>query len=310
MKIGINGNWNAYVTVGSFTIAEDGRWRRRRDNFASARALMIDDIGTGKGAKVDPKIINLPPSATVETSPGNFQYWYILNPSEEKAATFDALIRAFIARKLLGHDPGMAGITRVGRLPGFPNRKPKYDGFVVQLHNLSDLRYSVSELADAFDLKLQGVHTHIPPVVTDETLRRSDAFVSFYDFLEEHKMLKQAQPDLNGWTDITCPWVEEHTGGMDNGAAIREPHAENGYHGAFRCHHGSHINKHWGDLTEWINDFSAESLERINSEASDVLPMIDEEKGKISHANRKGTCCRKRKGSSRAKAKTTSTRRP
>lgn len=266
-KLGLNAGWNAYSTVASFHIAPDKTWRRKKGHYAAAHALMVDDVGTGKGAKVAPDRINVPPSAIIETSPDNFQYWYFFDKPEPDAATFDALIRAFIDGRLLGSDPGMSGVTRVGRLPGFPNLKPKYKGFITRLTLLEDLRYSISDLVSGFDLTLQGRQTPRPTVVTEESIRRNRAFVDVYNFLHERKMLKRAQPDAGGWTEMSCPWVHEHTGSIDNGAAIREPDAENGWHGAFRCHHGSHMEKRWRDLCEWINDIVVDELDAINKSA-------------------------------------------
>lgn len=263
-KLGLASDWNAYVTVASFYKAQDGSWRRRKSLFAAGHALMVDDVGMGASAKVDPKTINLPPSAKVETSPGNFQWWYFFDAPERDGARFDALIRAFIAGKLLGLDPGMAGITRVGRLPGFINGKKRWAGFTTKLAELTDRSYAVDELISAFNLELKGRNVPMPRVVTEESFQRNRAFVDIYKFLRARRMLKREQPDLGGWTEMSCPWVSFHTDGTDNGAAICEPSEANGWSGAFRCHHGHCIDKAWRDLTEWIVDVVAEELDAVN----------------------------------------------
>lgn len=259
-KLGLAQDWNAYATVASFFAAQDGSWRRRKSLFAAGHALMVDDVGT----KVDAANLNLPPSAIIETSPENFQWWYFLATPEPDNARFDAVIRAFIAGKLLGMDPGMAGVTRVGRLPGFLNGKAKYGGFVTKLRALEDRAYAIEELIEGFKLELRGRAAPLPRVATEESLRRNRAFVDIYKFLEGHKMLKRPAPDLGGWTECTCPWAAHHTGGVDNGAAIAEPAEENGWWGAFRCHHGHCMNKGWRDLTDWVADLAAEELDAIN----------------------------------------------
>jgi hypothetical protein len=262
-RLGLASAWNAYVTVSSFRIAPDRTWRRRKSLYAAGHALMVDDVGT----KIPPDTITLPPSAIIETSPSNYQHWYILEEPEPDAARFDALIRAFIAGKLLGQDPGMSGVTRVGRLPGFRNGKPKCKGFTTRLHQLTDRSYSIPELVERFGLELRGRDVSLPTVVTEESLRRNRAFVGIYKFLQARGMLKHPEPDTSGWTEMTCPWLHEHTGGIDNGAAICEPNEVNGWSGAFRCHHGSHINKHWKELCEWVNDLAAEELDAVNRRA-------------------------------------------
>ncbi len=263
-KLGLAEDWNAYVTVASYYKAQDNSWRRRKSLFAAGHALMVDDVGVGAGTKVDPSIISLPPSAKIETSPGNFQWWYFFDAPEPDGARFDALIRAFIAGKLLGMDPGMAGITRVGRLPGFINGKKRCKGFITKLTELTDRSYSIDELINHFGLELKGRNVPMPRLATEESIQRNRAFVDIYKFLQARKMLKRAQPDLGGWTEMSCPWVEFHTGGVDNGAAVCEPSENNGWGGAFRCHHGHCVEKAWRDLTEWINDLAVEELNAAN----------------------------------------------
>jgi len=76
-------------------------------------------------------------------------------------------------------------------------------------------------------------------------------------------MLKRSHPDPSGWTEISCPWVDEHTNAANNGAGIREPAPENSYFGSFVCHHGSHIDRGWRELTDWVAEQAAEELDAI-----------------------------------------------
>lgn len=249
---------NAYITVASFSRSADNSFRRRGETFAAGWALMVDDVGT----KVDRATVQgVPASAIVETSEGNEQWWYFLDEPEHDPAKFDAVIRAFISSKLADADPGMSGITRVGRLPGHTNGKPKNQGWICQLRSLDgDLRYSLDELLHAFDLKLNGRREPRRKLLTDEALERNRMFEITYRWLQERRMMKRAAPDRGGWVELHCPWREEHTGGADTGAALREPAAENEYYGAFRCHHGHCADRGWADLTDWIAEQSAEEL--------------------------------------------------
>ena len=81
-------------------------------------------------------------------------------------------------------------------------------------------------------------------------------------------MVKMEEPDMSGWQDVTCPWTDGHTGGVDNGAAIREPAEENGWTGAFRCHHGTCEGKGWRELTEWLSTDQEEGLALVNTNAT------------------------------------------
>lgn len=262
---------NGYVTVAAFGTAPDGTFRRRTETFAGGLALMVDDVGEpgdGSSARVDRELIaGFPPSARVLTSPGNEQWWYFLREPCRDAALFDGLIRAFIAGKLLGADPGMSGITRVGRMPGFLNAKKKYGGeFVCELVELNDNRFSPQELLDGFGLKINGRNVQPQKLIVAEAAQeRIQAFLVAYRWLRQHSMLKRQDVDASGWLEIHCPWVDGHTGAVDNGAAIAEPSESNGYTGGMRCHHGSCNGRGWKDLTDWINEQSIEELERANA---------------------------------------------
>ena len=184
------------------------------------------------------------------------------NQPERDAARFDGVIRAFISGKLLGADPGMSGVTRVGRLPDFQNAKPAYGGWTVVLRELTDRRYTVEQLLTGFGLQINGRRYARERLPTEEAVERNRAFAAAYKFLDQRNMLKRHEPDPSGWTEMTCPWVDDHTGRADTGAAIREPAAENDFYGAFRCHHGHCIDKGWAELTDWINELALEELER------------------------------------------------
>ena len=257
-ELNLGAQWNAYVTVAAFGRAGDGSFRRRTETFAAGRALMVDDVGT----KVDPALVRgVPPSVRIETSPGNEQWWYILDSPETDAARFDGTIRAFISSKLLGADPGMSGVTRVGRLPNYYNCKPAYGGWRVEMRELSARRFSLDDLLGAFSLQINGRRMNREKLLTEDALERNRAFLGAYKFLDDRGMLKRHEPDRSGWTEMRCPWLDDHTGRADNGAALREPAPENEHYGAFRCHHGHCIDKGWAELTDWINDEALEELE-------------------------------------------------
>lgn len=250
--------WNAYTTVASFVRAADGSYRRRTETFAAGRALMVDDVGT----KVDPAVVSsVRPTVRIETSPGNEQWWYMLEEPCRDMARFDAVIRAFISGKLLGADPGMSGVTRVGRLPGFQNGKAKYGGFRVRMVASDPFEtFTIEELLERFHLKLNGQRVHREKLVAEEAIERNRNFERAYRYLDRHGYLKKREPDPSGWTEMRCPWIEDHTGGADTGAAIREPSPENDFYGAFRCHHGHCADRGFADLTDYITDNAAEAL--------------------------------------------------
>jgi hypothetical protein len=260
---------NVYLCVSAMKRNAKGEFRRRKDNFAGGILLMIDDIGTGLGAKFPMSIIDaLEPTCLVETSPDNYQATYFFDSLITDIEEFDALIRAFIEQQFLGNDTGQAGVNRVFRPPAGVNGKPKYGGFKVNAHSWKpELRYSIAEVADAFGLELKRRVRRQRVITKEEYVSRIDAFEHATNQLEDAGMIKQSEPDLSGWFQMVCPWTDNHTDRADNGAAIRMPDEDNGFFGGFRCHHGHCADKGWRDLTDWLDEQNAEILDKINENA-------------------------------------------
>lgn len=254
-------NWNGYITVSSFGRAADNSFRRRTDTFAAGRALMVDDVGTKVPAGV---VEHMPPSCVVETSPGNFQWWYFLDRAERDRERFEGVIRAFIYGNLLGNDPGMNGVNRVGRIPGFVNGKPQHNGWRCPVREMSGRRWAMGELIEGFKLKLQGRRYAAPTMRQETAVQRARLWTDAHKLLTQLGMMKRHEPDPSGWIEMHCPWVEFHTDRADTGAAMRRPHEDNGWFGGFRCHHGHCAEKGWQHLTEWTGDAGAELVDAVN----------------------------------------------
>lgn len=267
---------NVYLSVSAMRRNARGEFRRRKENFAGGLCLMIDDLGDGPGSKWPLSVVDpLPPTALIETSPANFQAVYIFERAVEDREEFSALIRAFIAQRFLSDDPGMGGVNRVFRPPVGVNGKAKYGGaFPVTAHQLcEDHRYAIDEIVRAFGLRLSPVRPPVPRGATADRAQRIRAFIAVRSALRAAGMVKREEADLEGWVDVVCPWTAEHTGAADNGAAIREPAEENGWTGAFRCHHGGCAERGWRDLTEWLAGEAEQILEAVNRAAP---PTIEE----------------------------------
>lgn len=267
---GLDDDANVYFTVAAFRQDDTGWYRRRKEQFGGGILLMIDDLGTGAGAKFPlSKIDELPPTALIETSPDNFQAIYMFDRLVTDQTQFNALIDAFVRKKFLDQDTGMKGVTRVFRPPAGVNGKPKYGGWRVQLAEWApERRYSLQEIVQAFELdlcpepsrRLRNVH----PNVSDT---RIDAFKLVEQELYRLGMVRGKAP-RGDWLDIYCPWEHEHSDGNRTGAAIVQPNPANHWYGGFRCHHGHGDRKYaWRDLTDWLADEHAEALAQINRAA-------------------------------------------
>ncbi len=267
----IDNRANVYLCVSAMKKNARNEYRRRKENFAGGLLLMIDDLGTGKGAKFPMSTIDpAPPTALIETSPDNFQAVYLFKELETDMTKFEALIRAFINKEFLGKDTGMAGVNRVFRPPAGVNGKPKYGGWNVRMTEWNPgNRYSIEDLAAAFNLELKMAGPKVPTGATANKSENIRHFISVRAALRSAGMMKREEADMAGWTDMKCPWTDEHTGAMDNGAAMRIPDADNGWFGAFKCHHGSCEKRGWRELTEWLAESHEEILEMINAEAGE-----------------------------------------
>lgn len=269
--------WNGYVTVSSFLRSPDGSFRRRTDGFAAGRALMVDDVGT----KVPLSAVeHVPPTAVIETSPGNFQWWYVLREPEHDRAKFDRAIRGFIYSKLLGNDPGMNGVNRVGRIPGYHNGKKAAKGWRVKMHylagNARSSMFNLDGLVKAFGIPMQGTRPEDMPnarlLASEDRAMRMNAWLAAMRRLRQMGLLKRGEADPSGWWEMRCPWLEEHTSKADTGAAVRMPEEENGWYGAFRCHHGHCADRGFRDLTDWIEEGDAIAAFEANARASEFDP--------------------------------------
>lgn len=267
---------NIYVCVSAMKRNAAGEFRRRKENFAGGLLLMIDDLGTGIGAKQGLELIkDLPPTALIETSPDNFQAVYLFDHLESSEKRFDALIRAFVHNCLLSpQNSGMDGINRVFRPPFGINGKSKYlrEGkpWNVRLADWRpECRYSSADIAKHYKLELI-LENRIKPAASymaNVKPERRQMFLDAFRVLKSAGMLKRDEPNMGGWIDIVCPWQDTHSDMADNGASIRIPDEENEYYGAFRCHHGHCEGKGWRHLTQWLADESAEILTMVNDNA-------------------------------------------
>lgn len=260
---------NIYFTVSAMKQNDRGEYRRRKANYSGGLLLMIDDLGDGPGAKHPLSIIDaLEPTALIETSPANYQAVYMFDRLVEDEETFSALIRSFIARQFLNNDPGMAGVNRVFRPPAGINGKAKYAGWEVTMAKWNPAaRYSVERIAEAFGLTLHRAGPRIPAGATTDKAANIRAFIAVRSALRAAGMLKRERADLEGWIDVRCPWVGNHTARADTGSSIREPAEENGWGGAYRCHHASCADKGWRELTDWLAEEQEAVLAMVNQQA-------------------------------------------
>lgn len=120
---------------------EVGAEKRTADNVRRVRAVLLDLDGSPL-----PENFPLEPTAIVESSPGKFHvYWVADGVTLEE---FTVVQRHLAA--LYNADPSVSDLPRIMRLPGYWHSK-KAPGFVSRIVQTKELRYTRSDLLDAFE---------------------------------------------------------------------------------------------------------------------------------------------------------------
>ena len=250
----IDPNANCYVCISSSIKTpnpKNGQMRywRGEASFGHGLALMVDDIGTGKGSKggltVEELVKVLPPTAICETSPQNFQVWYFLDAPEPNMQRFKAFIRGFVDTVLkAGGDNTIKDVSRYGRMPcGINNKRhgpegpfkypldpdrPKGDVFRPELKYWRPAqRYAMEAIARAFCYEIIVPNKRIVEVDRDELALDTYWLKMAVDICSAAKMGEGGggvvQMNMSGKYRIACPWGHEHTNGDPFGAYFRGP---------------------------------------------------------------------------------------
>jgi hypothetical protein len=240
--------------------------RRAKDNFVGMVAIMVDDVGDedgtmGAGAKIMASKIAIQPSWKVCTSPHCWQYWYLLETMVSNREIAERFIDDLVASGLTtdAKDPGMKGVSRVGRLPMGANNKPKYGTPPPEVYGsaFTGERFTLTGLAKAF-----GLPDPFRPVerksyngyaTISEAPKQLQVMQQFLEYLGMVKF-----NDGRGTMEITCPWIEKHSKKGDkpddSGSKYFAPGVENGFKGGFYCWHGSCNGRNIRDLAQWAEE--------------------------------------------------------
>ncbi len=244
----IGENTNQYFTISTFYADEKQVARRRKALYRQTHCVVLDDVKeklSEEAAQLLPH-----PSWVMETSPGSEQWGYILDTPCTERTKIDNLNDGLIASDLApdGKDPGQRGVTRYVRLPeGYNTKASKMvDGQPFKCRMLSWQpfnRVKLEELASPFNIKLDAPRRE----------QRVDgaADVDGHPLLGVSDLIHIKEMRSAGRFDITCPWVDEHTGGVDNGAGIFT-NADGSI--GFKCHHGACQDRSGADLLRHLEE--------------------------------------------------------
>ena len=145
-----NAGLNVYIEARTVRTSLRGKARGAIADTELAFGLVVDaDHDKGKGGAVTVR-----PSLTVETSPGNFHYWYLFDQpvAADEAKRVGNLIRAY---SRTDQDTGV--VTQCYRVPGTPNYPSKakqargrLDVEPTRIVEQTDRRWELAELEAAF----------------------------------------------------------------------------------------------------------------------------------------------------------------
>jgi hypothetical protein len=267
---GFSADDNNYLNCSSFYFGGDGSFRALKAQFAAYHLLMLDDIGTKIPLK---RLAGIALSWLIETSPDNYQAGIILDDPITDNEVAVRLLNAVIEAGLC--DPGASGpSTRWARLPVAINGKPKHADaagvpFRCRLVEWQpDMRYTPGEIVARLGLELAPAgrpkREAKPSAVTvrgmgddtDDVLTPKAAENPVVNALKGRGLYKT--PLGSGKHDIICPWVHEHTDGVDTGTAYFEPDELHPL-GGFCCKHSHGDKLHIRQFLEFLGVQSAEA---------------------------------------------------
>lgn len=228
---------------------EDERVRRRLEDIRSAFVLPCDDIGT----KAEPPPVE--PTYVLETSPGNFQYGYAIDPvdvsTQEGERAYDACLRGLALAGF--NDKGCIGGTRVIKLPR-ARHKTGFNARLVDWH--PERCWDLDELMQEMGVEPVARRRSLARVARDPDFV-SPAIEDLDDpvlrWLQE-KNLYLGGRGGGDFHDVVCPWHHEHTDGGISAGYI--PAGSTGVNSrvAFSCFHGHCQERKTREFLAWVRE--------------------------------------------------------
>jgi putative DNA primase/helicase len=134
---------------------------RHASNITGKRAFFADlDNGLPPGG------FRLPPSIIVETSPGRYQAYWLVDGDISDADYLGVLRNLTLT---YGGDPGVISVERILRLPGFFHQKG--EPFMVRIVEATGRRYSVAEIIAVHEPIIEQKKAEPLPAEIPETAR-------------------------------------------------------------------------------------------------------------------------------------------
>lgn len=236
------GELATYYCVSTVTHQRKRQVKKRLEDVRTAMVLPLDDIGTKATAP------EVPPSYTIQTSAGNYQWGYLLEPFDVSSpagqAYYDSVLYSLAEA---GHnDPGCRSATRLVRLPGSLHRT----GFVATVVEWHPSRiWELRELAELFDIPLKTPRKSFA-MKPGKYAVLADVDDHVYTWLAETGRIWGHNDQ---WVHIECPWRSGHTDGAQGPSSTAYSPRDYGRAGVgFKCLHGHCANRDVADFMSWV----------------------------------------------------------
>jgi putative DNA primase/helicase len=238
--------WNSYVAMGAFT--PEVRRRRKKD-IKNIRSAYIELDANGKAGleKIDEDVkaeIIPAPHFKIESSPEKYHIiWQMKNCSVKEQ---ESLNRAL--QRHYGSDPASVDASRVLRLPGTRNLKPKYTKGNKPTPVVKIIEQVIGDRYSLEDFKVERVLR--TEIYRKDSPDKVESRMSFYEQACEDAGVDAGTPiakdDGSYNYVVSCPNFEEHTAGVGefDGSVWIAPSGAI----SFRCWHSHCDGKNWKEF--------------------------------------------------------------
>jgi len=201
----------------------DGKLYNRQSQFQSLNVIVLDDLGTKVKMADVPLELREGATYVIESSPGNFQYGYVLNEPVTDLEAAKMLVHTIYRSGYTDEGGGL--VNKAVRLPFGVNGKPgPHMDFSVQLHRASETFWTPEQLLKAVGSDLDWTEVLKDAVAarrnsrelvaTDWAPVRAQASTAegYVDpVLEWLYATDRIVTETAQWITVTCPWSAEHT---------------------------------------------------------------------------------------------------
>ena len=237
---------------------------RGRKHLVNAFCLVLDDIGT---KAVTPAV---EPSWKLESSPGNFQWGYLLDCTQD-FDRYEALLE-YCHQQGWG-DQGAGGSYRVMRVPGSANLKPGRQKFKSVITEWNLTVWSLDELAADLGCDFSKINVEERHAVSQKSggAVALDGIDPLLDWLVDHSDVVR---DVGGeWVDLLCPWADAHTTGENTAgySPLGRGAGDWVQTRAFKCQHEHCKDRNLRSLVDWAVELGGPAVSGY-----DPLPWLQQ----------------------------------